>query len=215
MSDRASPVGGAPSNARGRTVFFSLCYDEDRHRADVVYSDWQSRHPSGLTAYVDSRISQPGKALGEDAVKRAIRDGVDQTTVTCALIGAHTWEDRWVRYEIARSVERGNGLFAVRINSIPDPKTQQRTVAGWNPLAYLGVGKLSGGDYLLFENINGQWIRYQDHPLTLKKPAYLPDMSVGYVQPLSVGLKEYDYVVQNGSENLDQWIAQAAAKTAR
>ena len=147
--------------------------------------------------------------------KRAIRDGVDQTTVTCVLIGAHTWEDRWVRYEIARSVERGNGLFAVRINGIADPKTQQRTVSGWNPLAYVGVGKIKSGDYLLFENINGQWSRYQDHPLTLPKPAHVPDMSVGYVQPLSVGLSEYDYVAQNGSEHLDPWIANASAKAAK
>jgi hypothetical protein len=126
------------------------------------------------------------------------------------LIGAHTWEDRWVRYEIARSVERGNGLFAIRISGIADPKTQQRTLSGWNPLAYLGVGKIKGGGYLLFENVNGQWSRYEDHPLPLPKPAHVPNMSVGYVQPLSVGLHEYDYVAQNGSDNLDAWIAEAA-----
>ena len=198
-----------------RAVFFSFCYNEDRHRADVVCAAWSARLPAGAAAYVDSRVSEPAKALGEDEVKRAIRNGVDQTTVTCVLIGAHTWEDRWVRYEIARSVERGNGLFAVRINGIADPKTQQRTVSGWNPLAYVGVGKIKSGDYLLFENINGQWSRYPDHPLSLPKPAYVPDMSVGYVHPLSVGLSEYDYVAQKGSENLDRWIEQAAAKGAK
>jgi hypothetical protein len=40
-------------------------------------------------------------------------------------------------------------------------------------------------------------------------------MSVGYVHPLSVGLSEYDYVAQKGSENLDRWIEQAAAKGAK
>jgi hypothetical protein len=87
---------------------------------------------------VDSRVSEPATALADDEIKQAIRDGVDQTSVTCVLIGAHTWKDRWVRYEIARSVERGNGLLAVRIDGIADPKTQQRVVASWNPLAYLG-----------------------------------------------------------------------------
>lgn len=55
---------------------------------------------------------------------------------------------------------------------------------------------------MLFENINSQWIRYQDHNLPLAKPSNVPDMSLGYVQPLSVGLLEYDYVHQNGIDNL-------------
>ena len=214
MSDRASSANAAASNARSPKVFFSVCYDEDGGRADVMYSAWQARHQTVSAVYLDSRVSQPAKPLGEDEVKRTIRDAVHQTTITCVLIGAHTSGDRWVRYEIAQSVERRSGLLAVRINSIADPKTQQRTVAGWNPLAYLGVGKIRSGDYLLFENINGQWCRYQDHPLALPKPPYVPDMSPGYVQPLSVGLHEYDYVAQNGVENLDQWIEHAAAKAA-
>ena len=49
----------------------------------------------------------------------------------------------------------------------------------------------------------------------MAKPPYLPDMSIGYVQPLSVGLLEYDYVEQNGSENLAAWIAQAAEKAGK
>ena len=126
-----------------------------------------------------------------------------------------TWENRWVRYEIARSVERGNGLLAVRIDGIADPKTQQRVLAPGIRLPISGIGKIKSGDYLLFENINGQWSRYQDHPLTLRKPTYVPDMRIGYVEPLSVGLSEYDYVAQNGAENLDQWIAQVAAKAGK
>jgi len=215
MSDHSSTSGRALDNPHSRTVFFSFCYDEDKRRADVICELWQAHHPRGVSRFVDRRISEQAKALGEEEVKRAIGEGVDQTTVTCVLVGAHSWQDRWVRYEIARSVERGNGLFAVRINGIADPQTHQRTVAGWNPLAYLGVGKIAGGDYLMFENINGQWIRYQDHALSLAKPAYLPAMSPGYVQPLSVGLFEYDYVTQNGAENLGRWIEQAAAKAGK
>ena len=155
MSDRASAADRAASNARSPKVFFSICYDEDGGRADVMYSAWRARHPTVSAVYLDSRVSEPVKPLGEDEVKRAIRDAVHQTIVTCVLIGAHTWGDRWVRYEIAQSVERRSGLLAVRINSIADPKTQQRTVAGWNPLAYLGVGKIRSGDYLLFEKLMG------------------------------------------------------------
>jgi len=215
MSEHSSMGDGAQNSPRNGRVFFSFSHDEDRPRAEVIYERWGERHPDGVPGFVDSRISNEARAGSEEDVKRAIRAGVDQATVTCVLIGAHTWQDRWVRYEIARSVERGNGLFAVRINGIADPSTHQRTTAGWNPLAYVGVGKLKGGDYLLYENMNGQWIRYQDHALALAKPPYLPDMSIGYVQPLSVGLLEYDYVEQNGSENLAAWIAQAAEKAGK
>jgi hypothetical protein len=215
MSEHSSTGGGARNNPRDGQVFFSFSYDEDRSRAEVIYERWGERHPDGAPGFADSTISKEARAGSEEDVKRAIQAGVDQTTVTCVLIGAHTWQDRWVRYEIARSVERGNGLFAVRINGIADPSSHQKTTAGWNPLAYVGVGKLKGGDYLLYENMNGQWIRYQDHALALAKPPYLPDMSIGYVQPLSVGLFEYDYVEQNGSENLAAWIAQAAEKAGK
>ncbi len=181
----------------------------------VIYDSWQAPYPQGVAGFVDSRISERVKTRGQEEVKRAIREGIDQTTVTCVLVGGHTWQDRWVRYEIARSVARGSGLFAVRINRIADSKTQQRTSAGWNPLSYVGVGKTKGGDYLLFENINGQWFRYQDHAISLAKPTYLPAMSQGYVQPLSVGLNEYDYVAQNGAEKLAEWIEEAAEKAGR
>jgi MTH538 TIR-like domain (DUF1863) len=92
-------------------------------------------HQRFRTSPVGKRISQQARAGSEEDVKRAIQTGFDQTTVTCVLIGAHTWQDRWVRHEIARSVERGNGLFAVRINGIADPSSHQKTTAGWNPLA--------------------------------------------------------------------------------
>jgi hypothetical protein len=106
MNNRA----GVSNHLDSVKVFFSFHFDEDRYQADVVCAAWQARHTPGVAAYVDSRVSEPAKALADDEIKRAIREGVDQTSVTCVLIGAHTWESRWVRYEIACSVERGNGL---------------------------------------------------------------------------------------------------------
>ena len=210
MPDRpsaAEETSRAPSSPK---TFFSFCYEEDKHRVHAIYQEWQTRHPDVILDCLDSMVAEPAKALGEAEIKRVIRDGVDQTRVTCVLVGAHTWRDRWVRYEIARSLERGSGLLAVRIAGIADPKTGQTAVAGWNPLAYVGIGKLKAGSYQLYENLNGEWIRYQDHPVIMSRPAYVPDMSTGYVQALSVGLREYDYVAQHGAEHLPEWISQAA-----
>jgi hypothetical protein len=210
MRDHPSAGGETSKAPPSPKAFFSFAYEEDKHRVDVIYQEWKAWHPNRLLDCVDSMIAEPAKGLGEAEILRAIRDGVDQTSVTCVLVGAHTWQDRWVRYEIVRSVERGSGLLAVRINGIADPKTGQTTASGWNPLAYVGIGKMKGGNYLLYENMNGQWTRYQDHPAIMSRPTYVPDMSVGYVEPLSVGLREYDYVAQHGAEHLPKWIEQAA-----
>ena len=37
-------------------------------------------------------------------------------------------------------------------------------------------------------------------------------MSVGYVQPLTIGLVEYDYVKQDGVKNLPTWIDRAVTE---
>jgi hypothetical protein len=209
MRDHPSAIGDTLSTPSNRKAFFSFS-KEDKDRVNAIYQEWKARHPNVTLDCLDSTVAAQAKALGEDEVKRAIRDGIGQTGVTCALVGAHTWQDRWVRYELACSIERGSGLLAVRIGAIVDPNTRQTTLSGWNPLAYIGIGKVKGGNYLLYENVNGQWTRYGDHEATIAKPAYVADMSVGYVQPLSVGLREYDYVAQDGAKELAEWISRAA-----
>jgi hypothetical protein len=194
-----------------RQVFFSFDYDEDRNRADIVCESWRTQHAdSRVASFVDSSVWQKAKAFDDENMKRLICEEIGKTSVTCVLAGAHTWERRWVLYEIAQSVERGNGLLAVRISGIVDPPTRQTSTAGANPLARMGLGKAKDGQYFIFESSGGQWFRYQDHPSPIAKPSYLPEMSAGYVQPLTVGLLEYDYIKQDGAKNLLAWINRAA-----
>jgi hypothetical protein len=200
-----------------RRVYFSFHCDDDQGRADVVLRSWRDRRPEATPAqtFRDSRVWQEAKERGDEDVKRLIREGIDRTSVTCVLAGTRTWQSRWARYEIARSVERGSGLLSVRINGIADARTRQASASGWNPLSHVGVGKAGGGRYFIFENVNGQWMRYQEHAAAVEKPSYLPDMSEGYVQPLSTGLVEYDYVAQDGRENLGGWIELAAQRAGK
>jgi hypothetical protein len=200
-----------------RRVFFSFDYNDDRSRANVVVGSWRDHYPDSAPAanFSDSRVWETAKDSDDESIKRLIREGIDGTSVTCVLTGAHTWESRWARYEIARSVEQGSGLLAVRINGIADTKTRQTSASGWNPLAYIGLGKAKDGRYFIFENVNGQWMRYQDHTTSIARPCYLADMSEGYVQPLSTGLVEYDYVKQNGAENLRRWIDLAGQRAGK
>jgi hypothetical protein len=203
------------TQAPRREVFFSFDYEEDRNRADAVWRSLGARD-AGVdeTSFVGSAIWQKAKESNDGEVKWLVRQTIGRTSATCVLVGAHTWERQWTRYEIAQSLARGSGLLAVRINGIVDSGTRRTSAAGRNPLAYLGLGKSKDGQYFIFENSNAQWIRYEDYPLPIVKPGYLPDVSVGYVQPLTVGLIEYDYIKQDGAKNLPAWIDRAA-KSAR
>ncbi len=46
--------------------------------------------------------------------------GLLNLTVTVVLIGAETASRKWVKYEIKRSHERGNGLLGVYIHKLKD-----------------------------------------------------------------------------------------------
>ena len=52
------------------------------------------------------------------AVQRAIDSALLGSTVTAVLNGPATAESNWVRYEIAKSFERGNGFLVIDINGV-------------------------------------------------------------------------------------------------
>jgi len=63
-----------------------------------------------------------------------IDEGLKGTSVTAVLIGAETSERKWVKYEIKKSVEKGNGLLGVYIHKLKD-KNKETDKKGKNPLA--------------------------------------------------------------------------------
>jgi hypothetical protein len=103
-----------------RRVFFSFHYDErDIWRVNVVRN---SGAIEGVAAagFHDASLWEETKRRGDDAVKRLIDTGLEGTSVTVVLIGAQTAQRRYVSYEIARSISRGNGLLGVLIHNIKD-----------------------------------------------------------------------------------------------
>jgi hypothetical protein len=102
-----------------RRVFFSFHYERDIWRANVVRNSWvtQEREAAG---FWDASLWEEAKKRGDEAIKRMINRGLENTSVTVVLIGAETASRPWVQYEIKKSYERGNGLFGVRIYSIKD-----------------------------------------------------------------------------------------------
>ena len=101
-----------------RKVFFSFHYD-DVTRANVVRNSDQitRRYRKGARFY-DMSLWEEAKKQGFRAVTRMIDEGLHGSSVTCVLIGQHTWQRPYVRYEILKSVARGNGILGVRIQDV-------------------------------------------------------------------------------------------------
>lgn len=110
----------------GRRVFFSFHYKEDVWRASNARNAGQfdARAAAG---WADASLWEKTKQKGPAAIRRLIDAGLDGTSVTAVLIGAHTAQRDWVAYEIERSIERGNGLLGVRIHKMEDQHGKRST----------------------------------------------------------------------------------------
>jgi len=93
----------------GRRVFFSFHYEEDVWRASNARNAGQfdARAAAGWT---DASLWEKAKQYGPAEIPRLIDTGLDGTSVTAVLIGAHTAQRDWVTYEIEQSIKRGNGV---------------------------------------------------------------------------------------------------------
>jgi hypothetical protein len=127
-----------------RRVFFSFKY-EDVSRAMVVRNSWvtQGKEAAG---FIDAADFEQLKEDGDDAIQAWIDDQLDGTSVTVVLVGKDTCDSRWVKYEIEKSEEIGNGLLGIDISKIKDlgGKTSER------------CGKIPNGyDFYLWNNDDG------------------------------------------------------------
>ncbi|HTT99192.1 MAG TPA: TIR domain-containing protein [Rhizomicrobium sp.] len=209
-----------------RKVYFAFHYD-DIMRVNNVRNAWKIDHPNSqlLRSFYDSSLWESRKSEGDDAVKRLIREGVQNTSAVCVLVGTETWSRRWVKYEIARAVIDGRGLLSVHINGLSHHQRRSSDQLGFNPLQLLGIYTPSIGRHLLYEKrfvvknyLTGQgeweWQPYQDHVVAVSLPRYL-SASHGYVVPLSHGAREYDFVAGVGHSNLGTWVDSAARDVGR
>lgn len=115
-----------------RKVFFSFHYESDAWRAGQVRnSDLLSNEDE--YGFVDSVDWEKIERQGDEAIKRWIQSQLQYTSVIVVLIGAHTAERRWVRYEVMESWKRGNGIVGVTIHNIKDQYRMTDT-PGLNPL---------------------------------------------------------------------------------
>jgi Thoeris protein ThsB, TIR-like domain len=114
-------------------TFFSFYYDDDIWRANVVRKS-AALKPNIDVDFIDASLWEEAETKGDAAIRKLIDDALIGSTVTTVLIGENTASRKWVKYEIAESVRRGNGLFGVHIYKIEDQNGNE-SQQGANPLA--------------------------------------------------------------------------------
>ena len=101
-----------------RKVFFSFHYADVLSANVVRNSDQFRRRYDGSARFHDKSLWEEAKKQGPLAIKRMINGALQGSSVTCVLIGRQTWVRKWVRYEILKSLARGNGILGVHIDGV-------------------------------------------------------------------------------------------------
>lgn len=101
-----------------RRVFFSFHYENDNWRANIVRNSWVTKPDRESAGFWDSADWEKVKREGDESIRRWINKQLDGTSVTVVLIGAETSNRQWIKYEIKRSYERGNGVLGIYIHNI-------------------------------------------------------------------------------------------------
>ncbi len=198
-----------------RRVFFSFYYQKDIWRVNQVRQSWRFQHEDSRESegFFDASLWEKSQRTSDESLKSLIRDGLSNTSVTCVLAGSHTASRRWVKYEIAQSLVRGNGLLTVKIHNMENSK-RQACIEGTNPLDVIGIYK-SNGSIFIAEYNNGKWIKYPDYSLSIKTPSNWSEPIDNNVIPISYYTSCYNYVFDAGRSNFSSWINLAANSVGR
>ena len=117
-----------------RRVFFSFKY-EDVSKAMVVRNSWvaQGKQAAG---FIDAADFEDLERQGDSTIKNWIDSQLEGTSVTVVLVGEKTCNSRWVKYEIRKSIERGNGLLGIDVSKIKDLQGNTSERCGQIPEGY-------------------------------------------------------------------------------
>jgi len=127
-----------------RRVFFSFHYQKDIWRVNQIRKSGEFADVNGSETFYDNSLWEQTKKKGDQALRTLIADGLKNSSVTTVLAGTETWSRKWVRYELIKSFERGNGLITLWLDQVKDPEGKT-AVRGPDPLEWLFFRKNSNG----------------------------------------------------------------------
>ena len=198
-----------------RRTFFSFHYKPDVSRAWVVRNSWITKVAQGEredAGFFDSSVFEASQRVGDDSLRRFLSEGLNNTTVTCVLVGAETCLRRWVRYEVFRSFMRGNGLLAIRIHAIGSLHSAT-AIAGSNPFDC--VAFTVDGSVVRLKEIKTTGWQWSDDVGTLPLNEVAYNLGGRTNHTFATMFPIYDWTADNGYANLGAWIESAARQAGR
>lgn len=114
-----------------RRVFFSFHYARDIGRIGQIRNSWLTKGET--SRFLDAAEWEAIKRSGDVAIMNWINNQLNGTSATAVLIGAETANRRWVKYEIAQSIRKRNGLLGIYIHSVKDFRTGATDIKGTSP----------------------------------------------------------------------------------
>lgn len=109
-----------------RRVFFSFHYENDINRSMTVRNSWVTKGKEAA-GFIDKAEFEQTKRKGDQAVYNWIDKQLEGTSVTVVLLGSETLNRPFVKYEICKSLQRGNAVIGIYIHGIRDMRTLKYT----------------------------------------------------------------------------------------
>jgi hypothetical protein len=120
-----------------RRIFISCVYEDQARAKGFNLLRWNKNVD---VQFVGRHLLDPVKSTDPDYIAREIKEQLTGTSVTVVLVGPETANSEWVRREIDWSLERGNGILAIRLDDgAPLPRRIVdcgAEVIGWDPSAF-------------------------------------------------------------------------------
>jgi len=111
-----------------RQVFFSFHYDNDNWRVAQVRN---MRKVDDNSTFSDNDWEEV-KLKSEDNIKKWIDDQLKMRSCIVVLIGFHTFQRKWVIYEIKRAYELKKGIVGIYIHNLKN-NNEEPSKRGGNP----------------------------------------------------------------------------------
>ncbi len=140
-----------------RHAFFSFHYKNDVWRANIVRNSWVVRDDKTAAGFIDSAEFEKIRQSGDAAIKKWIDEQLKGTSVTVVLIGSETNSREYVKYELKKSYEKGNGMLGIYIHKIKD-KDGNTSVKGSNHFGEIGKDSNGNSVYFSSEYTTYDWI---------------------------------------------------------
>ena len=211
-----------------RQVFFSFDYDQDVRRVEQVRNCGALDPQGEAIRFFDAANRETLKRQGDAAIAKWINEQMHGTSVTVVLFGAYTYFSEWVSYEIEQSVEKGNGLLGIAIHGIKDPLLVRHvhghegySVPGCNPLDNVLVLDKDYPYGALKSVYASNQFQVPRRATAAEDAAASPEMKAQWHRneqqafPISRFYSTYDWVLDDGRDNIATWIEEAARKANR